>query len=77
MCYVLWRGSNVFCVIDREALMCYVLALLVMHVEGGPLHSPPPKTVIVYGEPVSFQSCRLSPSAFEWSLPGRNFTLNE
>ena len=25
------------CVIDREVLMCYVLALLMMHVEGGPL----------------------------------------
>ena len=26
------------CVIDREVLMCYVLALLMMHVEGRPLH---------------------------------------
>ena len=48
-----------------------------------PLHPPPPppppppKTVIVSGDPVSCQSCRLSPSAFEWSFPGRNFTLNE
>ena len=25
------------CVIDGEVQMCYVLALLVMHVEGGPL----------------------------------------
>ena len=28
------------CVLDREVLMCYVLALLMMHVEGGPLHPP-------------------------------------
>ena len=27
------------CVLDKEVLMCYVLAL-VMHVEGGPLHYP-------------------------------------
>ena len=25
------------CVLDREVLMCYVLALRMMHVEGGPL----------------------------------------
>ena len=24
------------CVLDRDVLMCYVLALLMMHVEGGP-----------------------------------------
>ena len=35
MCYV----SIVLRVIDGEVLMCYVLALLMMHVEGGPLHS--------------------------------------
>ena len=28
------------CVLDREVLMCYVLSLLMMHVEGGPLHIP-------------------------------------
>ena len=39
--------------------------------------SPPPKTIVVSGDPGSFQSCQLSPSAFEWSFPGRNFTLNE
>ena len=38
--------------------------------------SPHPKTVVISGEPVFSQSCRLSPSAFEWSFPGRNFTLN-
>ena len=27
------------CVIDGEVLMCYVLALLMMHVESGPLQS--------------------------------------
>ena len=38
---------------------------------------PSPKTVVVSGESVFFKSCRLSPSAFEWSFPARNFTLNE
>ena len=28
------------CVLDGEVLMCYVLALLMMHVEGGPLRPP-------------------------------------
>ena len=39
--------------------------------------SSPPKTVVVSGDPVSCQSCQLSPSALEWSFPRRNFTLNE
>ena len=38
MCYR-QRGSNVLCVIDGEVLICYVLALLMIHVEDGPLHS--------------------------------------
>ena len=28
------------CVLDRKVLMCYVLALLMMYVEGGPLQLP-------------------------------------
>ena len=60
------RGSNVLCVGSADDAC-----------GGWTSTFPPPKTVVVSGDHVSFQSSRLSPSAFGLSLPGQNFTLNE
>ena len=46
LCVIARRGSKCVMCYRQSGSNVYVLALLMMHVEGGPLH-PPPKTGVL------------------------------